>query len=58
MLPAADLPKDAAGESAARVDSPAASPKRTRIRAIRAIRKIQLMGGSWRAVSSFAMELN
>ena len=36
-LPAADLPNDAAGESAARVDSLAASPKRTRIRAIRKI---------------------
>jgi hypothetical protein len=34
-LPAADPPNDAAGESAAKVSSPAASPKRTRIRAIR-----------------------
>jgi len=34
-LPAADLPNDAAGESAAKVSSPAASPKCTRIRAIR-----------------------
>jgi hypothetical protein len=54
-LPAADLPNDAVGESAARVDSLAASPGRTRIRAIR---EIQRRGVSWRAVSSSAMELN
>ncbi len=36
-LPAADLPDDAAGESASRVGSPAAAPKHTRVHAIRGI---------------------
>jgi hypothetical protein len=43
-LPAADLPNDAAGESAARVDSLAAWPKRTRIRAIRKIQRWGIRG--------------
>jgi hypothetical protein len=46
-LPAADLPNDAADESAARVDSLAASPKRTQIREIRKIRRWGIRGAPY-----------
>ena len=46
-LPTADLPNDAAGESAARVDSLADSPKRTRIRAIRKIQRWGVRGAPY-----------
>ena len=46
-LPAADLPYDAADESAARVDSLAASSERTRIRAIRKIRRWGIRGAPY-----------
>ena len=51
----ADLPNHVAGESAARVDSTATSP---RSHADPRGPQNSAMGGSWRAVSSFAMELN
>jgi len=46
-LPAADLPNHAAGESAARVGSLAALPKRTRIRAICKIQRWGIRGAPY-----------